>query len=570
MRRFAAFGILAALVVVSGGATSSAWVARARNTTDPFFRDYAVCTDGITYDLGSRQQWAAEGRTEPSQTLREHVVVTTAKGISGPTGLTVPAGNRLLGREHTDTLVTPGDPREPRLIGRAGNRDLTGDATTAVLLIPEIVTVPWSQPVAVGATVYVFLEGSFNPVEDSGTSGYIADLPRHRRNWASVIELTVADCTVLLPARLADTRSTGLTVDGLFQAGGPLTADSTLELTVAGRAGIPLDAEAVTLNVTSVGASGGGFVVARPCGVTLPTAASLNLAPGQAAANLVITPLGAGGKVCLYTSAATQLIVDVAGVFPAGSPITPLSPQRMLDRRPGSVTVDGQFRGGGVLAAGTPFELQLGGRAGVPANAEAAVLNIAVVAPGANGFVKSYPCSGTAPNAASINYVAGQTRASQTIVGVDAAGKVCLLSSQDVLVVADLAGFFDAASAYEPLTPARLLETRPGQSTVDGLFQGSGALAAGSTLALTVKGRGGVGAAARSVVLNVAATGAGQNGYVTAFSCGGAPPNSATVNFRPNAAVNNHTVVRLGVNDQVCLFASSSVQLIADVVGYQP
>jgi hypothetical protein len=101
-----------------------------------------------------------------------------------------------------------------------------------------------------------------------------------------------------------------------------------------------------------------------------------------------------------------------------------------------------------------------------------------------------------------------------------------------------------------------------------GLFQNGGVRPGESVLELNVKGRGGVPSSARSVVLNIAATGAGANGYVTAFPCGQPVPTVASVNFRPNAAVNNHTIVSLGSNDQVCFFVSGSVHLIADVVGY--
>jgi hypothetical protein len=42
----------------------------------------------------------------------------------------------------------------------------------------------------------------------------------------------------------------------------------------------------------------------------------LNYAAGDTVPNAVIAKLGAGGKVCLYTYAATNLIVDVNGAFP--------------------------------------------------------------------------------------------------------------------------------------------------------------------------------------------------------------------------------------------------------------
>ncbi|MUH50870.1 MAG: N-acetylmuramoyl-L-alanine amidase [Actinobacteria bacterium] len=48
----------------------------------------------------------------------------------------------------------------------------------------------------------------------------------------------------------------------------------------------------------------------------MPTASNLNFVAGQTVPNAVIAKLGTNGKVCLYTSAVTHLIVDVNGVFP--------------------------------------------------------------------------------------------------------------------------------------------------------------------------------------------------------------------------------------------------------------
>jgi hydrogenase maturation factor HypF (carbamoyltransferase family) len=105
--------------------------------------------------------------------------------------------------------------------------------------------------------------------------------------------------------------------------------------------------------------------------------------------------------------------------------------------------------------------------------------------------------------------------------------------------------------------------------TLDGQVQGIGPRPAASILAVTMRGRGGVSADAMSVVLNVAATSSSRNGFVTVFRCGDAPPNAATVNFRPNAAVNNHTIAQLDASGRLCFYVSADVQVIADVIGYQ-
>ena len=124
----------------------------------------------------------------------------------------------------------------------------------------------------------------------------------------------------LLPARLLETRvGAGLsTVDGLFEGGGERAAGSVTELQVTGRGGVPGGAAAVVLNVTVVDAKSAGFVTVYPCGSDRPLASNLNFVAGSVVPNAVVSKIGDGGKVCLFTNNATQLLADVNGYFPAG------------------------------------------------------------------------------------------------------------------------------------------------------------------------------------------------------------------------------------------------------------
>ncbi len=187
-------------------------------------------------------------------------------------------------------------------------------------------------------------------------------------------------------------------------------ANSVTELQVGGRGGVPADADAVVLNVTVTGAQGNGFITVYPCGQAVPTASNLNFVTGDTVPNAVIVKMGAGGKVCLFAAeSATHLIADVNGYFPAGSGFESLSPGRLLDSREGQLTVDGQFAGIGVRAANSVTELQVGGRGGVPADADAVVLNVTVTGAEGNGFITVFPCGQAVPTASNLNFVAGDT-----------------------------------------------------------------------------------------------------------------------------------------------------------------
>ena len=123
--------------------------------------------------------------------------------------------------------------------------------------------------------------------------------------------------TAIDPARLLETRSGLSTIDGLFNGIGIRSAGSVTELQITGRVGVPADASAVVLNVTATGAQAAGFITVYPCGAARPTVSNLNTTTGGTVPNAVITKIGTGGKVCIFTSSATDLITDINGYFPA-------------------------------------------------------------------------------------------------------------------------------------------------------------------------------------------------------------------------------------------------------------
>jgi hypothetical protein len=121
--------------------------------------------------------------------------------------------------------------------------------------------------------------------------------------------------TSIQPARLADTRQTidSRTIDGQVQGFGRIGAGAVLTLPVLGRGGIPSSGvEAVVLNVTAVDPTKPGFLTVYPCGSDRPLAANVNYVAHQVVPNAVFAEVGAGGAVCIYTLAATHLVVDVA------------------------------------------------------------------------------------------------------------------------------------------------------------------------------------------------------------------------------------------------------------------
>ena len=377
------------------------------------------------------------------------------------------------------------------------------------------------------------------------------------------------------PARVWDSRRPGgRTVDGSHQATGRLAAGAVYELPVAGRAGVPANAATVVLNVTAVGPGADGYVTVFPCGQPLPDASNLNYVQGDIVPNTVIARVGVGGKVCLYTYAATDLLVDVAGYFPTVTSLVPLdAPARVWDsRRPGGRTVDGSHQATGRLAAGAVYELPVAGRAGVPANAATVVLNVTAVGPGADGYVTVFPCGQPLPDASNLNYVQGDIVPNTVIARVGVGGKVCLYTYAATDLLVDVAGYFPTVTSLVPLdAPARVWDScRPGGRTVDGSHQATGRLAAGAVYELPVAGRAGVPANAATVVLNVTAVGPGADGYVTVFPCGQPLPDASNLNYVQGDIVPNTVIARVGVGGKVCLYTYAATDLLVDVAGYFP
>ena len=132
----------------------------------------------------------------------------------------------------------------------------------------------------------------------------------------------------ITPTRIADTRS-----------GAPVAANTTRDFQITGSL-VPATATAVVLNVTATRSQGNGFLQVFPTGrAAVGSSSTLNLDfAGQTIPNAAFAPLGDGGKVTVFTTFTTDVLVDVFGYFvPATSAaagrLVPVTPTRILDTR---------------------------------------------------------------------------------------------------------------------------------------------------------------------------------------------------------------------------------------------
>ncbi len=291
-------------------------------------------------------------------------------------------------------------------------------------------TVPNLVVVKVGAGGKVSLYNA------AGTTHVIADVS----GWYGASGATVGSrYHPVAPARLLDTRT------GLGAALAKLLPQAELDLQVTGRGGVPATGvSAVVVNVTVAEPAGGGYLTTWPTGTLAPLASSLNFAPAQPVANLVVVKVGSDGKISFYNGGGdVHVIADVAGWFgpegePTGARYHPLAPARVLDTRSGNGAPTAP------LATGTAMSLQVTGRGGVPAaGVTAVILNVIAVNPAGAGYLTVWPAGELRPLASNLNFGAGQTVPNLVVAKVGAGGKVSIYNGGGTAhLVADVAGWY--------------------------------------------------------------------------------------------------------------------------------
>ena len=128
-------------------------------------------------------------------------------------------------------------------------------------------------------------------------------------------------------ARLIDTRN------GTGTAERSLPAQNRLEVLVLDVGGVPGDAvSGVALNVTAARPTANGHLTVWPCGSGKPDTSSVNFVSGIASPNAVVVPVDATGKICVWTYARTDVLVDVSAWFGAGASMGVAS-DRLVDTR---------------------------------------------------------------------------------------------------------------------------------------------------------------------------------------------------------------------------------------------
>jgi Cysteine-rich secretory protein family len=421
-------------------------------------------------------------------------------------------------------------------------------ADNAVIVIPRTVLSEGTYQVTVGTaartTSWQFGESQAAAVGLAPVEGATPAGPR-------------SGYTPLAPVRVVDSR-TGLGTT-------PLAPQIPTRIQITGTGNVPNGAAAVQVNVTVTAPAGPGYLsVWSSCSAPRPEVSTVNFAAKQTVANAATIPVASDGSICVVSTAATDLLIDVSGYYSGSEPanFAPVVPVRLMDSRVGLGTA-------GRLAAGQPVELSVVKVAGVPADASAVALNVTGILPSADAFVTTYPC-GDRPVTSTLNPALSKLTPNLTLARVSPTGTVCFFSNTDIDLVVDVVGYIStkATNKLTPSTPFRFTDTRDLFRPEINAGRGGSALGASETMTVQMAGVRGIPANARAISANVTVVGAAAPGFVVAFPCGAAIPTASTVNYEVNNAIANAAELPLSAGGAICIYSSGSAHVIIDVNGW--
>ena len=191
--------------------------------------------------------------------------------------------------------------------------------------------------------------------------------------------------------------------------------------------------------------------------------------------------------------------------------------------------------------------------------------------PHGSGFVALGPTKTANPSSSTINFPLGDNRANNLTLPLDGNGDLAAVykavAGKSTHLVFDVTGYFladDSGATYQPITSARLLDSRDGTG-LSGKFQ------ANTPRTFQVTGTGEVPDGATAVTGNVTVVGQTRAGFISLTPAPVANPETSTLNFPLGDARANGVTVPLsddGMLSAVYKAASGTADIVFDVTGY--
>lgn len=329
-------------------------------------------------------------------------------------------------------------------------------------------------------------------------------------------------------------------------AGGSITID------VSGHAGIPSSGvNAVTLSITTANNTANGYVLAYPNGSPQPDGRSMSVINGTTQSDTVLVKVGDGGKVVVYSSRLTDVLVDVTGWYsdPANAPnsgdsaFMPINGTRILDTRSSTTTGTCTPSPCARLAAGATTTVQVAGKGGVPNSGVAAVaFTLSAFNPDADGYAIAWPSDAARPYPRSMSFTASTNSSDLVVVPLSGTGKLKLYTYKGSDFTLDLAGYYttspDGTGSYfvpydaSSAPKQRVLDTRNGTGVCAPAGCGLITHGNGNGTSITIAGQGPVPASgATGVVLSATVWNPTATTGLVAWPADAAKPNGRNMSY---------------------------------------
>ncbi|WP_159012319.1 LamG-like jellyroll fold domain-containing protein [Streptomyces sp. NRRL F-5123] len=244
--------------------------------------------------------------------------------------------------------------------------------------------------------------------------------------------------------RTLDTRSSIANTSGLSGTG-TVPGNTTFTLKIQGVGGVPANATAVAVNLTTAGATGAGYLAAYATGTSPAADTALTYDTSSALSSMAAdVPVGTGGTITIYNhGSATAVIVDVSGYYTAGAggqAYHPVNPTRLVDTRNGT----GGTSAAPIASMGTYTVSTADTQQVTTATAPTLATVLTVTNTGAAGYVNAYPTGATQPSTSNINFSASDIIANLALTPTSDTDQFSLYnrSSSTLDLIVDCSGYF--------------------------------------------------------------------------------------------------------------------------------
>lgn len=355
------------------------------------------------------------------------------------------------------------------------------------------------------------------------------------------------DYVSIEPTRVLDTRS------GFGAKRCRVKAYSAINVDVASVSGVPRNARAVAVNLTSLNAQRSGKVTAYAAGSKRPAAAHLSTNRKTTDRSFAIVPINKLGRISLATTAETDLVATVVGYFAHDSQYRPTTSTLAFDTR--------TRRGGtrGALLPGVSQRVTIPTAARVPRSAEAVVVSVTASGATKSGSLAVFADGAGYPATTDVSINPHRSVTRTLVVSPSKLGKLQIQSTTRTHVSVHVVGHFRAKTDLWMIPAKNIVNTK----TKLGLRK---QIAPGASGIVDLSTRGVPAYRGSAAVIRLTTFGAQRAGYANVYQAGYTSP-LRSVTIEPGKQHTNTILVPID-SGSVRIKSTARTHVKMDLVGY--